>query len=252
MNKERLEPIYQFLKSNRKYPDQHRFGTLNALLNPNLSQAEQVKVFLHHYVNTQRQPSLDGTASFWRDLEVNEGRLKSFHGFMKVFGITKSETPYSNLYSVLSGTKNNGWGPKTAALLTKAIYQLHHRNDKLMRLWNEVPEFNDELDELFVPVDAVIRSIFYEYLGVKNSNYYDKINSVIHEHYRGKQIEVWDDLWFWGFITQHGGGIIRDHTWNESKYYSLISLKKSPKVDKEVNDRAKEFLGILDLVKTID
>ena len=55
---------------------------------------------------------------------------------------------------------------------------------------------------------------------------FDKINRILSKNYTGDEIEVWDDLWFWGFITQKGSDSNRSFEWNEDKYWSLLHTPK--------------------------
>ena len=56
-------------------------------------------------------------------------------------------------------------------------------------------------DELYLPVDAVITAIFKQMHPNRTWNF-TSINSFVKEHYKRDDIEVWDDLWFWGFFNQ--------------------------------------------------
>ena len=40
---------------------------------------------------------------------------------------------------------------------------------------------------------------------------FKNVNKIIAENYSGKDIEVWDDLWFWGFITQRNTIIMENY-----------------------------------------
>ena len=60
---------------------------------------------------------------------------------------------------------------------------------------------------------------------------------------------IWDDLWFWGFITQrsapksHGGG--RTVGWNEGKYWSIPHAPRQPDDIAEIMRLSREFLAHL-------
>ena len=58
-------------------------------------------------------------------------------------------------------------------------------------------------------------------------------------------MEVWDDLWFWGFINQRGSGLTREFVWNESKYWALLETEKNNAVIEEVKLKSLQFLSIL-------
>jgi hypothetical protein len=60
-----------------------------------------------------------------------------------------------------------------------------------------------------------------------------------------KQMEIWDDLWFWGFITQNGSGDQREFVWNENKYWVIKESDKSLEMVMEIKRKATEFLDII-------
>ncbi|MDT4863456.1 hypothetical protein FQZ97_981650 [compost metagenome] len=78
---------------------------------------------------------------------------------------------------------------------------------------------------------------------------FDNVNKSLGDRYRGSDIEVWDDLWFWGFITQKGSGdnreFEREKKWNENKYWALRETDKNQKVIEEIKERSEKFLKIL-------
>lgn len=140
--------------------------------------------------------------------------------------------------------KQYGWGNKTAALFTKTIYHLHNNDyPESLRIWDDVPNNLDNGDRLYLPVDAVILSIFNKIDDLKWN--FNSINSLLEDNNNPYKIEVWDDLWFWGFITQEGRGIDRKFGWNLNKYYMLKESDKNMKVIKEIELKAKQFLEIL-------
>ena len=140
-------------------------------------------------------------------------------------------------------TKQESWGDKTAALFVKAVYHCHIGYAKELYFWSDAPSELHNNDELFLPVDAVIIAIFKQLDNTKWT--FSKVNSEIKKHYKGKDIEVWDDLWFWGFITQLGTGENREMKWNINKYWTLRESDKSPEVIKEIKLKAEFFLKII-------
>ena len=74
---------------------------------------------------------------------------------------------------------------------------------------------------------------------------FDNINSVLQQSYSSEQMEIWDDLWFWGFITQFGSGLQREHIWNEQKYWALLETDKDKIVIEKIQSKSLEFLSIL-------
>lgn len=107
-----------------------------------------------------------------------------------------------------------------------------------------MPTKISENDDFYLPVDAVITAIFKKLDTSINWNF-DKINEMLKENYSKQEIEVWDDLWFWGFITQKGSGVIRDFDWNINKYWVIKETDKNPVIIEEIKKKAKEFIEIL-------
>ena len=110
-------------------------------------------------------------------------------------------------------------------------------------MWDDAPKSIEKDDRLFLPVDAVIIAIFKK-LGYKNNDF-EGINNKLNKYYIGDEIEVWDDLWFWGFITQKGTGENREHVWNDSKYWSLEHSDKNAEIIEDIKKQAAKFLKIL-------
>ena len=172
-------------------------------------------------------------------------------------GIYDNEQPYLRLFEILKD-KNRGWGPKTSALLLKNIYQIHnYKNEEMKRLafWSDAPELK-KTDRLMLPVDAVIEFIFQNQIEAYHwkSNHFVKINDFLFKRF-SNNMEVWDDLWFWGFITQRNT-IIKDKNgrnksirkaekFNEGKYWSLIYAPKDERTIDEIKKKCEEFVKIL-------
>ena len=113
-----------------------------------------------------------------------------------------------------------------------------------MKIWNDVPKTVEQNDEFFLPVDAVIISIFKK-LDSSTKWDFDKINSKLKKVYTESEIEVWDDLWFWGFITQNGTGENRNFEWNLNKYWALKESDKTKLQIKTIERKAEIFLKLI-------
>ena len=148
--------------------------------------------------------------------------------------------------SIYHGMKNqNGWGKKTAALFSKSLFHIHNGqySDKL-KIWDDVPSGISVNEKFYLPVDSVITAIFNE-IDKSKSWDFKSINKLIKGNYKGYEIEIWDDLWFWGFITQYGSGDNRILAWNENKYWALKDTDKNPNSIKIINEKAIEFLNLI-------
>lgn len=95
-----------------------------------------------------------------------------------------------------------------------------------------------------LPVDAVIAHIFSR-ISKNKAKSFSQINRLLNEQaYTGTKIEVWDDLWFWGFITQKGS-TVRKLGFNESKYWALSHVSKTEKQINEVKELCDKFVEII-------
>ena len=238
---DRIEKLFKFISDNRKYNKALQERYYRSIILPYKDEKEKIISLLYHIANTQSQPKIDKLSEFYKSIITEENSLKSF----KEFVLKINPNGKSNFESVYKGMLNQkGWGPKTSALISKSIFHLHngHYSEDL-KIWNDVPKLIDENDSFYLPVDAVIIAIFTK---LDNSIKwdFDKINKTLEKKYKGQQIEVWDDLWFWGFITQNGSGENRVFEWNENKYWVLKESDKEKIKIEEIKNKCHEFLEI--------
>jgi hypothetical protein len=238
---DRIEELFKFISSNRKYNKALQERYYRSIILPYKDEKEKIISLLYHIANTQSQPKIDKLAEFYKSIITEENSLKSF----KEFVIKINPNGESNFESVYKGMLNQkGWGPKTSALISKSLFHLHNgQYSEDLKIWNDVPKLIDENDSFYRPVDAVIIAIFKK---LDNSIKwdFDKINKTLETKYKGQQIEVWDDLWFWGFITQNGSGDNRVFEWNENKYWVLKESDKDKIKIEEIKNKCQEFLEI--------
>jgi hypothetical protein len=198
-------------------------------------------------------------AAFWKGFEL--GRNDCFETYDGLIGLLtniaedeqksslgqlgkiNSRTKWDHLFAVLQLCP--GWGEKTAALFVKAAYLIHaDTKNEALRFWRNAPELVDG-DRIYLPVDAVMKHIFQEHFS-KRLNTFSSINNYIFQHgYTPHQMIIWDDLWFWGFITQNSKNGSRIDVWNEAKYWTQQHTCKEQSSIDEVKKRAEEFLEIL-------
>ena len=238
----RLEKLFVFLRENRKYNKSLQVRYYSSIIIPNDNIDDKVFSLLYHIANTQSQPRIDYLADFYKYIYKNRDHLKSFDNFL---GLLLPNVP-KNFNGLFQSLKcQPGWGNKTSALFTKSIYHLHNNNyPKKLRICHDVPNKIKENDEFYLPVDAVIISIFKQ-LDLKTNWNFTSINKLIKQYYNGNDIEVWDDLWFWGFITQNGTGLDRVFAWNENKYWTLKESDKNPQSINKIKTKSNEFLSLL-------
>jgi hypothetical protein len=213
-----------------------------SVISPYNNTTEKVASLLYHIANTQSQPKIDSLASFYKSVFQDTNCMTSMQNFIEKINPDKP----LNFDSLYIGMKNqDGWGKKTAALFSKSIFHLHngHYSEKL-KIWIDVPKTIAPNDNFYLPVDAVIIAIFKKL--EKSINWdFDKVNKTLKENYNGQAIEVWDDLWFWGFITQSGSGDNRTFKWNENKYWALKESDKNQEMIKTIKHKAEMFLKIV-------
>lgn len=236
---DRLKKIYRFLKANRKYNYQVQKAFYHECVCPYKTPSDKAKSLLFHILNTQSRPKIDKVAMFWQSVLSDRNKLSSFTAFTKAIGIKKNDKgSFANLFFALK--KQPGWGVKTAALFVKAIYHLHNGKYKKYAFWKDIPELLDG-DILYLPVDTVINHLF-EKISSKKTRSFSSINHTLQTIYKGKEMEIWDDLWFWGFITQRTrNGKRRIIEFNNAKYWALQHTNKEIKNISEIKNKAKEF-----------
>ena len=128
-------------------------------------------------------------------------------------------------------------------------HQLHIDEYEKYKIWDDVPKL-EEGDMLFLPVDKVITEIFKKipHPNPKRKNWtFNSINKTLNEKYSGSDMEIWDDLWFWGFITQLGGEE-REFKLNKDKYWVMKESNKDPQIINEIfgeKGKAQEFIDII-------
>ena len=144
-----------------------------------------------------------------------------------------------------------GWGPKTSALFIRNLAIIESTPDLRKDFWKDVDVVKRNEPEL--PVDAVILEIFARVgpLVGKKLGGYRAINRYLRSElgYSTRDMLVWDDLWFWGFITQRSApqsqGGRRTLAWNEGKYWSIPHAPKNPVELGRIEQLSGEFLALL-------
>jgi hypothetical protein len=245
MRDEKVEKLFKFLKSNRKYNKKVQSDFYRQVIASCKNTNDKVISLLHYIVNTQSQPQIDKLAIFFQEIQRSYADLSSFKGFVSILSKSKEykELTYENVFTSLKN--KSGWGDKTAALFVKSIYHLHNGEyDEDIKLWHDAPNNPSIKGNFHLPVDAVIICVF-DQLNILKSRNFQSINEYLSKNYRGKDMEVWDDLWFWGFITQRSNREKRTIEWNANKYWALLHTSKDERTIKEIKIKAEEFMDIL-------
>ena len=258
---QKLANIFEFLLKHRQFNHklQEKDYQSTLLWHAESDQVQKITSMFYDVANTQSQPRIDKLSSFYRYIWHNSAHLTSFKSFATFLNPTKRPS-YESLFLGLK--KQSGWGPKTSALFAKSIYHIHSGSyDPRLKIWDDAPKQITSQDKLYLPVDSVIIEIFKR-LDERKWDF-DSVNKCINEFYTGVDIEVWDDLWFWGFITQRietytdisvpeasvSGGISkkkrRVFEWNSNKYWALQCSDKSQAIESEVKSLSLEFLSLI-------
>jgi len=236
----KLSSIYDFLLGNRTYNKELQEKYYKSLILSHSNIEDKVTSLLYEIANSQSRPRIDSLSKFYRFIFEKPETLTSFQKFVDRVS-NKTNGLYCDLYN---GLKNfDGWGPKTSALFVKTVFHLHNKDyDARLKIWEDAPNNILLNDRLFLPVDSVIIAIFKK---IENRSWtFNSINNEIGKYYKDDEIEVWDDLWFWGFITQKVINKERVFEWNPNKYWTLKFSNKDVMKIKTIEDKAKIFLSL--------
>ena len=237
----KIKELYKFLEENRQYNKQVQEGFIKSCIAiKDLSPEQKVLNLLYGVVNTQSQPKIDKIGQFFKKMYQKDSDLTSYKGFLKAL---KNESVSSDsLFELMKSQK--GWGSKTAALFVKYIY-LIHTDDSLrdFKIWDD---FSLNEYELKLPVDAVITHIFKDnFLNQVCKSDFDGINNFFNKkHTENDDFIIWDELWFWGFITQKIENNRRvSNEFNENKFWCLPYIEKNMV---NIKEKAECFLKLLE------
>ncbi len=246
---EKLAKLFKFLINNRIYNKELHKRYYKSIILLEESKKDKLFTILIHIYNTQAFPNIDHIANFLRDINEDDECMKTMHKFIKK--LYPNFTNNSNYRGLFAALRNKpGWGDKTAALFVKCIYHLHNgeyfidKDSEKYKIWDDVPKKLDKEDEFYLPVDGVITFIFKN-LNNNRNWYFDNINQEIKKYYKNVEIEIWDDLWFWGFITQEVKNKKRSLKWNENKYWATKETDKNEEIIKEIKTKAQRFLSLI-------
>lgn len=228
----KLEKIFEFLIRNRHFNEevQHAIYRQDVLPWPDVG--SKLRSLLHSKAHTQSSPKLDVLMPTWKKLHHN------FDAFKKVRSVGElnkalwtlanpnairdgaNRPPFEEMWTALNEAA--GFGGKTAALFVKSIVEIHtlpiNRDLRFLHDFSIDPQ-----ERLKIPVDTVIKHIF-SCLGMPKGNF-TSINTLIAQSGLSfaDRPTLWDDLWFWGFITQMSGKEAgRINCINQPKFWSIL------------------------------
>jgi hypothetical protein len=250
-----LKAIFEFLKENREPNKIVQAGEHRRIFSFGSDTADQILALLHAAHETQRSANLDAVCKTWQAFHRNRAcfdevqNLESLAIAMRhlenVGSAEKALRPADGrwLDSIWFSLRHaDGFGEKTAALFVKNLVNVHRDfKDQGLGFLEDFTLSDD--DVIRIPVDAVIKFIF-EAVFPKTHLYFDKINwlSTQIDGYQMADALVWDDLWFWGFITQKGGNE-RSFEVNEAKFWSLLHSPKDKW--KDIKKKAQQFISLI-------
>jgi hypothetical protein len=238
---EKIKELYEFLEKNRQFNKQVQEGFIKSCIAiKDLSPEQKVLNLLYGVVNTQSQPKIDKIGPFFTKMYQKDSDLTSYRGFLKTL---KNESVSSDsLFELMKS--QNGWGSKTAALFMKYIYLIHKDDTfKTSRIWTD---FSINENELKLPVDAVITHIFKNNFVNQGCRLdFDGINEFIGKYNpKNDDFIIWDELWFWGFITQKIENKERvSNKFNDNKFWCLPYIEKDMV---NIKEKAECFLKLLE------
>lgn len=257
----KLSEIFEFLKNNdnHKHNQALQLTFIKSSLTPFSSNKSKIKSLLMDAGNTQRSQSLDLISPFWRAFDEYESEFDSAQDLANFLAwhqkkpgkkIKPSTEPHVSEKIFLHLQDISGFGKKTAALFVKWLVLAHSENHEL-RFLKDVDNLAGDGLKLYLPVDSVIQHIFSKNfcnLQIRSWNAFWEINEYLFDFMKTKNIPMnsaiyWDDLWYWGFITQRGSGDNRKTKFNEEKYRSLKTSTQEALSDVKV--AANKFIQIL-------
>jgi len=239
-----IKALFEFLDSHKATNLRIQRGYVAEALSPNTVE-QRALLLMQRVLNTQSQPKLDPIARFLQGAFAS-GALRSCGDFRQWL---EERTGKVDMRGALASW--TGWGPKTSALFVRNLAIIESTPHLRKNFWADVDVL--KRDELELPVDAVILEIFARVgpLVGRKLGSYRAINRYLRSElgYSARDMLVWDDLWFWGFITQrsapqsHGGG--RTLAWNEGKYWSIPHAPKDPIEIDRILQLSSDFLNLL-------
>lgn len=243
---ETIEKLYRFLDKHQSYNKQVQENDIRRTLAGYDSVEERALRLLYEIVNTQSQPKLDPIAKFFERIRDKPRALASYESFSAFLGAKTGDA--NGLFNALKAPKGsgwrdttsakvpkgNGWGDKTSALFVRNLAVIAGNSELSQMFWPDIQAV--ESQKIPLPVDAVIKAVF-RHLRMSDDGPlicpkadFKAINAYLLNTLNcdRKEMLIWDDLWFWGFITQKSkiGTDERDYQWNEAKYWSIFTAPK--------------------------
>jgi hypothetical protein len=247
MSKKPLRPpqvnrLFEFLFRNRAINQSIQRGFVAEALSPETVEDRAI-LLMQHVLNTQSSPKLDHILQFLKAAAQSNclARCADFRQW------AIGRYGGASLWEALNSAP--GWGPKTAALFVRNLAIVGMSPSLAHKFWPDIDVMTR--GEVQLPVDAVIIAIFERVsAGIgRHLTDYSRINAFLSCElgYSSEEMFVWDDLWFWGFITQRSVKLqkTRRFEWNEAKYWSIPHAPKHTEEIAHIHAFASEFLSLV-------
>lgn len=237
-----IEDVFQFLQRHAHINEAIQIGFVREVLSPARVE-DRALLLMQRVLDTQSSPKLDAIRKFIEPVSQSDclNSCTDFRAYIK--RLKRTDDLWLGLRQC------DGWGEKTAALLVRNLAITERHEALKSPLWPDVDVL--QRNEVRLPVDAVILAIF-ERLGPlkkgRTLKSFSAINTYLQDDlgYTSEDMYVWDDLWFWGFITQRSSPnqTQRTHGWNEAKYWAIPHAPKSAREVARIAHLAHEFLAL--------
>jgi hypothetical protein len=236
-----ISNLFAFLRRHHKINVDVQHGFLTESLSPPRVEDRAI-LLMHKVLQTQSQPKLDPICKFLRKI-TTAGAHRNFTAF-------RSFVTENGKFELVDGLcRQDGWGPKTAALFVKNLGYIELEPALKKRFWRDTNVLAG--NNLRLPVDAVITAVF-EALSHRLPKppvaTIAGINDYLHDQlgYRDHDLMVWDDLWLWGFITQKNvKSGPREHGWNEAKYWAVPHAPRDALSIRKIKAKSDQFLDLV-------
>jgi hypothetical protein len=250
----KLHQLLQFLIENQRFNKLIQTEEIKRHLLSSKSGSDQAKRLLIEAYGSNSLGKLDDSMRFMQVAEKIMSRCGSFKDFCNQLGL---DTEYNirditkTLISEFKKEHGSGFGYKKSSLFMRNL-ALIKRNSNLRKSfqWRDIETLQDNFS--YIPVDAVIIEIFKhlrtnQIVKIKIIDF-ENVNKFLSEFHltdHRNDFLIWDDLWFWGFISQKVTKNGRIHMWNEAKYWTIYHAPKDSRSIKKIKGKVEEFLHII-------
>ncbi|MBZ5790654.1 hypothetical protein K8353_11085 [Burkholderia contaminans] len=236
-----IRDLYAFLVEHHHVNAAIQQGFLGESLSP-ATVDDRALLLMHRVLQTQSRPKLDRICQFFSRIR-DQGAYRSFADFHHLITVD------GKLGLVDGLALQPGWGAKTAALFVRNLAYIESTPKLRAKFWRDTRVL--EGDQLRLPVDAVILTIFESlapHINWSKSISPSSVGRYFHHNleYRDEELLIWDDLWFWGFVTQKtAAGTARVHGWNESKYWAVPHAPRDHQSIQRIKRCSERFLQLI-------